>query len=78
MLFDILRTIIENDGIQDTYDSYMNKIKDIDYSSHYFALSGGGKTKLKRILKYKLGFVKESSLQQEDLDFYKGLLSNIF
>ena len=74
VLFDILRTIIENDGIQDTYDSYMNKIKDIDYSSHYFALSGGGKTKLKRILKYKLGFVKESSLQQEDLDFLQGII----
>ena len=74
VLFDILRTIIEHDGTQDTYDSYMNKIKDIDYSSHYFALSGGGKTKLKRILKYKLGFVKESGLQQEDLDFLQGII----
>ena len=69
-----MRTIIENDGVQDTYESYMNKIKDVDYSSHYFALSGGGKTKLKRILKYKLGFIKESGLQQEDLDFLKGII----
>lgn len=72
VLFDILKNIIEKDGIQDTYDPYMKKIKDVKYSSNYFALSGGGKTKLKKILKYKLGFIEESSLQQEDLDFLKG------
>lgn len=51
VLFDILKNILEVDGIQESYDSYINKIKDVNYSSHYFALSGGGKTKLRRILK---------------------------
>ena len=26
------------------------------------------------VLKYKLGFVKESGLQQEDLDFLQGII----
>lgn len=74
VLFDILKNIIEKYGIQDSYDSYINKIRDINYSSNYFALSGGGKTKLKRILKYKLGFIFESDLQKSDKDFLHGVI----
>ena len=72
VLFDILKSILEKDGIQDSYDSYINSIKDVNYSSHYFALSGGGKTKLRRILKFKLGFISELELQDSDKEFLSG------
>lgn len=75
VLFDILKGILEKDGVQESYNSYIDKIKDINYSSNYFALSGGGKTKLRRILRYKLGFVNESDLKAEDIEFLKGNIS---
>lgn len=75
VLFDILKNILERDGVQESYDSYINKIKDINYSSHYFALSGGGKTKLRRILKFKLGLISESELHKSDLDFLDNNIS---
>ncbi|WP_373100766.1 DNA phosphorothioation-associated DGQHR protein 1 [Bacteroides caccae] len=75
VLFDILKNILETDGIQESYDSYINKIKDINYSSHYFALSGGGKTKLRRILKFKLGLISESELHKSDLEFLDNNIS---
>lgn len=75
VLFDILKGILEKDGAQESYNSYIDKIKDINYSSNYFALSGGGKTKLRRILRYKLGFVNESDLKAEDIEFLKGNIS---
>lgn len=74
VLFDILKNILEVDGIQESYDSYINKIRDVNYSSHYFALSGGGKTKLRRILKFKLELIAESELQESDKEF---LVNNI-
>jgi DGQHR domain protein len=75
VLFDILKNILETDGIQESYDSYINKIKDVNYSSHYFALSGGGKTKLRRILKFKLGLISESELHKSDLEFLDNNIS---
>lgn len=75
VLFDILKNILEVDGIQESYDSYINKIKDVNYSSHYFALSGGGKTKLRRILKFKLGLISESELQESDKEFLANNIS---
>lgn len=69
VLFDILKVILEKDGTQNSYDSYMHCIKDVDFSSHYFALSGIGKTRLKRILKYKLGFLKDVDLKEDDMKF---------
>ena len=75
VLFDILRNILEVNGIQESYDSYINKIKDVNYSSHYFALSGGGKTKLRRILKFKLELISESELQESDKEFLANNIS---
>lgn len=75
VLFDILKNILEVDGIQESYDSYINKIKDVNYSSHYFALSGGGKTKLRRILRFKLGLISESELQESDKEFLANNIS---
>lgn len=48
--------------MQETYDKYIELIKDLNSKSSYFSLSGGGKTKLKRILKYKLGYITELDL----------------
>ena len=69
MLFDILKAIIENEGIQNSFKKYISLISDVDYTSNYFSLSGGGKVKLRRILKYKLGFLKEADLVEADIKF---------
>lgn len=74
VLFDILKNIIEEYGVQDSYDLYIDRIRDINYSSNYFALSGGGKTKLKRILKYRLGFMQKDDLQKSDIKFLQGII----
>lgn len=75
VLFDVLKNILERDYIQESYDSYIDKIRDVNFSSHYFALSGGGKTKLRRILKFKLGFITESDLQESDIQFLNNKIS---
>lgn len=70
VLFELLKSIIEQRGIQDSYDSYIQSISDIDYTSNYFSLSGIGKTRLRRILKFKMGLIDESQLKEEDLAFF--------
>lgn len=75
VLFDVLKTILERDYIQESYDSYIDKIRDVNFSSHYFALSGGGKTKLRRILKFKLGFISGSDLLESDIQFLNNNIS---
>lgn len=72
VLFDLLKAIIENDGIQDSYEKYIQSISDINYTSDYFSLSGGGKAKLRRILKYKLGFLSYENLTEADTKFLQG------
>ena len=69
VLFDILKAIIENEGIQDSFEKYISLISDVDYTSDYFSLSGGGKVKLRRILKYKLGFLTDADLIESDIKF---------
>lgn len=69
VLFDILREILGKDVSIRQFDGYIYKIKDVDYSSNYFQLSGIGKTRLRRVLKYKLGFLAESELEEEDFNF---------
>lgn len=70
VLFELLKSIIEQKGIQDAYESYIQSISDIDYTSNYFSLSGIGKTRLRRILKFKLGLIDENKLQEEDFAFF--------
>lgn len=77
MLFELLKSIIEQKGIQDSYESCIQSISDIDYSSNYFSLSGIGKTRLRRILKYKMGLIDENQLKEEDLAFFRPLPCNI-
>lgn len=66
VLFDILKAIIEHDGIQYSFEKYISLISDVDYTSESFSLSGGGKVKLRRFLKYKLGFLTDMDLIESD------------
>ena len=69
VLFDILREILRKDESIKQFDDFILKIKDVDYCDNYFQLSGTGKTRLRRVLKYKLGFLAESELEEEDFNF---------
>lgn len=69
VLFDLLKSILRTNNPQHSYHSYIQQIADVDYTSNYFSLSGGGKAKLKRILKYKLGFLTKDDLEETDLQF---------
>lgn len=40
---------------------------DVNYEDDYFQYSGNGKTRLRRILKYNLGFIPATNLEEEDL-----------
>lgn len=70
VLFELLKSIIEQNGIQDSYISYIQSISDIDYTNNYFSLSGIGKTRLRRILKFKMGLIDEDKLKEEDLEYF--------
>lgn len=70
VLFELLKSIIEQKGIQDSYESCIQSISDIDYTSNYFSLSGIGKTRLRRILKFKMGLIDENKLKEEDLEYF--------
>lgn len=72
VLYDILREILRENVTIKQFDEYISKIKDVDYSDNYFQLSGIGKTRLRRVLKYKLGFLAESELEEDDLKFING------
>lgn len=72
VLFDILREILRKKVDIEQFDEYISIIKDIDYSDNYFQLSGIGKTRLRRVLKYKLGFLAKSELEEEEFRFIKG------
>ncbi len=68
-LFDLLKAILEKDRNISNFDQYINKINNIDYLNNYFSLSGAGKTRLKRVLKFKVGLITEADLKKEDKAF---------
>jgi DNA phosphorothioation-associated DGQHR protein 1 len=71
VLFDLLKEILQqNINIRD-FDTYISKISTVDYSHDYFQLSGVGKTRLRRILRYKLGYIEDHDLEPDDLVFVK-------
>lgn len=72
VLFDILREILRKDGPIKQFDEYISKIKDVDFRSNYLQLSGKGKTRLRRILKYYMGFITVSDLSEDDFHFING------
>ena len=67
VLFDVLKEILMKDINTKNYDDYIKKIMDVNYEDDYFQYSGNGKTRLRRILKYNLGFIPATSLEEEDL-----------
>ena len=69
VLFDLLRSILEKDAAIRDFYGYISQIREIDYSNNYFQLSGVGKTRLRRVLKYKLGFIGKDDLFPEDITF---------
>ena len=69
VLFDLLKNILEKVPSTRVFDSYINSISGVDFSNDYFQLSGVGKTRLRRILKYKLGFIGKDDLEADDLMF---------
>lgn len=69
VLFDLLKSILEQDATTREFDSYISRICEVDYTNDYFQLSGVGKTRLKRVLKYKLGFIGKDDLYSEDIMF---------
>ena len=71
VLFDVLKEILRNNTGTGSFDDYILKIKVVDYENDYFQLSGKGKSRLRRVLKYTLGLIDENSLEENDIDFCK-------
>lgn len=65
-LFDSLKLLLKKNRDIHDFDPYIEKIVDIAYSDNYFSLTGKGKTRLKRIMKYKLGLMEYSGLHEDD------------
>lgn len=71
VLFIILKTILEKEGEQENYDKLVSKMANIDFTNDYFSLSGSGKSRLARVLKYKLGYFDVNDLKEDDRQFLK-------
>ena len=69
VLFDVLKEILTKDVNTENYDDYIHKIMNVNYEDDYFQYSGNGKTRLRRILKYYLGFITKMDLKDEDLQY---------
>lgn len=67
VLFDVLKEILKKNINTKNFDDYIKKIMDVNYEDDYFQYSGNGKTRLRRILKYNLGFITRTDLEEEDL-----------
>lgn len=65
-LFDVLKTILQKDTSIRDFNKYIDKITNVDYTNNYFSLSGKGKSRLKRILKYKMELISKEDLQEND------------
>lgn len=69
VLFEILKLLLEQSRDDLVFDEQIQRIIDVDYSNNYFQLSGVGKTRLRRVLKYRLGFLGKEGLKEEDAEF---------
>lgn len=68
-LFDVLKSLLENDRTITNFDDYIKKLIDIPYNDNYFALSGKGKTRLKRVMKFHLGLISLDYLHEDDMKY---------
>lgn len=66
-LFDVLKSLLEKYGNISNFDEYIRKLINIPYSDNYFSLSGKGKSRLKRVMKFHIGLNTENDLQEEDM-----------
>lgn len=76
-LFDVLKALIERvnnksdllNNYYFTFDQYISKLVNIEYTDNYFQLSGVGKTRLKRVLLHQLGLLDINKLKEDDISF---------
>lgn len=66
-LYDVLKSLLEKDKSISDFDEYIEKLVCIPYTDNYFSLSGKGKTRLKRVMKYHLGLITEQELSEDDM-----------
>lgn len=71
VLFDILKELLKKDASVRKFEEYILKLTDINYEDNYFQLSGIGKARLRRVMKYTLGLIDERELDAEDLSHVK-------
>lgn len=67
-LYDVLKSLLEKDKSISDFDEYIEKLVCVPYTDNYFSLSGIGKTRLKRVMKYHLQLISKDDLQEEDLE----------
>lgn len=70
-LFDILKSLLDKDKSISDFDEYIEKLVCIPYTDNYFSLSGKGKTRLKRVMKFHLGLLEEDELEEDDIHHLK-------
>lgn len=68
-LFDLLKAILKNNPTENSFGSYIDRIADVQFDSDYFSLTGRGKTRLKRVLKYRVGLLPPDELKEDDREF---------
>ena len=67
VLFDVLKELLKQDSKINDFDIFISQISGVDYSNNYFQYSGVGKTRLRRVLKYRLGL--SDVLKEDDGQF---------
>ncbi len=67
-LYDVLKSLLEKDKSMSDFDECIEKLVCIPYTDNYFSLSGKGKTRLKRVMKYHIGLITQQELKEEDME----------
>lgn len=67
-LYDVLKSLLEKDKSISDFDKCIEKLVCIPYTDNYFSLSGKGKTRLKRVMKYHIGLITQQELKEEDME----------
>ena len=67
-LYDVLKSLLEKDKSISDFDECIEKLVCIPYTDNYFSLSGKGKTRLKRVMKYHIGLITQQELKEEDME----------
>lgn len=77
-LFDFLKKVLQSVGIDRKFyfSTYLEKIKGVNFSDYYFQASGVGRTRIRNVLLYANGFVKESDLKEADVIEIKRLIAS--